>query len=274
MGAGSAALSWVDGKDSRLPAETQYGAGVSLDEVWRNVVGVQPAPAPLLVIASAVVAFAAVAIRPVWRVVRTVVTIPHEGGHAAIALATGRRLSGVRLHSDASGLTVSVGRPHGPGMIATALAGYPAPALTGLAGAWMLAAGHITALLWISILLLACLLIAIRNGFGVVSVLVTGGAFFLVSWYGSADTQAAFAYAFVWFLLIASVRPVADLQAGRRRGQGSDSDADQLARLTGVPGILWVLLFGLISLGALVSGAVLLWPYDLADLREALPLPF
>lgn len=274
MRAGSVALSWVDTSDSRLVPKPNTVAGVSLDEVWRNVVGTQPSPEPLLVVASAVVALAAVAVRPVWRMVRTVVTIPHEGGHAAVALITGRRLSGVRLHSDASGLTVSVGRPYGPGMIATALAGYPAPALTGLAGAWLLAAGHVTALLWISILLLACLLVAIRNGFGVLSIVVTGGAFFLVSWYGSVNTQAAFAYAFVWFLLIASVRPVMDLQAGRRRGQGSDSDADQLARLTGVPGLAWVLLFGLISLGALALGASLLWPYDLADLSEAVPLPF
>ena len=37
------------------------------------------------------------------------VTIAHEGGHAVAALLTGRRLRGIRLHSDTSGLTLSAG---------------------------------------------------------------------------------------------------------------------------------------------------------------------
>ena len=41
--------------------------------------------------------------------------------------ATGRRLAGIRLHSDTSGLTVSRGKPTGIGMILTAAAGYTAP---------------------------------------------------------------------------------------------------------------------------------------------------
>lgn len=65
----------------------------------------------------------------VWRTLRHVVTIVHEGGHAFIALAAGRQLSGIRLHSDTSGLTVSRGRPRGFGMIMTAAAGYTAPLL-------------------------------------------------------------------------------------------------------------------------------------------------
>ena len=39
----------------------------------------------------------------VWRVSRNAITIAHEGGHGLIALLTGRRLDGIRLHSDTSG---------------------------------------------------------------------------------------------------------------------------------------------------------------------------
>lgn len=46
-----------------------------------------------------------------WRLVRILTTVVHEAGHAVVAMLVGRRLQGIRLHSDTSGLTVSrVGR--------------------------------------------------------------------------------------------------------------------------------------------------------------------
>lgn len=83
-----------------------------------------------------------------YRLVRHLVTLVHEAGHALVAALAGRRLTGIRLHSDTSGVTVSRGRPHGPGMVATVLAGYPAPALVGLGGALVLGAGYAAGLLW------------------------------------------------------------------------------------------------------------------------------
>ena len=79
-------------------------------------------------------------------------------------------------------------------MIVTALAGYVTPPLLGLGAAGMLASGHITALLWLSILLLGAILLAIRNVYGVLSIVTTGAVIFVVSWYTSATVQAAFAY--------------------------------------------------------------------------------
>jgi hypothetical protein len=43
-------------------------------------------------------------------VARTVVTIVHEGGHALVALAAGRRVAGVRLYRSTAGETRSAGR--------------------------------------------------------------------------------------------------------------------------------------------------------------------
>lgn len=211
-------------------------------------------PAALAGAGSAALALLAILPHPVWRLSRNVVTIAHEGGHGLVALMTGRRLSSIRLHSDTSGLTVSSGKPTGLGMILTAAAGYTAPSLLGLGGAALLAAEHITALLWISIALLAGLLIMVRNAFGLLSVVLTGAAFFLISWYGGSELQAAFAYLGVWFLLLAGVRPVVELQGKRRRGGARDSDADQLARLTGIGALLWVTLFLVVALSCLLVG--------------------
>ncbi|GAU65364.1 hypothetical protein SSP35_01_07050 [Streptomyces sp. NBRC 110611] len=225
-----------------------------LTDIWDRVVGTQPAPSLWLVIATAVLALGAVVPRTVWRLSRNAVTIAHEGGHGLIALVTGRRLEGIRLHSDTSGLTVSRGRPTGLGMVLTAAAGYLAPSLLGLAGAALLAAGHITALLWGATALLLAMLVMIRNAYGVLTIVLTGAAFVLVSWLTTAEVQAAFGYAVVWFLLLGGVRPPFELQGKRRHGAAQDSDPDQLARLTNVPAAVWLGFFHVVTLCSLIGG--------------------
>ncbi|KWV33899.1 M50 family metallopeptidase [Micromonospora rifamycinica] len=229
-----------------------------LGDLWDRLFSAQPDPPPLLVLLTALAALVVVAVRSSWRIARNAVTIAHEGGHALAALLTGRRLHGIRLHSDTSGLTLSAGHPTGPGMILTLLAGYVAPSLVGLVGAWLLGGNRITLLLWVAVALLLALLLLVRNVFGVLSLLVTGGVVLLVSWYASPQVQAAFAWTSVWFLLIGGVRPVFELRRMRSRGRMPESDADQLARLTPFPALLWVTVFGLVNLTALAVGAILL----------------
>ncbi|MFD8917087.1 M50 family metallopeptidase [Streptomyces sp. NPDC088147] len=226
----------------------------SIGDLWDRVFGTQPAPEEWLVIVTAVVALAAVVPRPLWRLSRNAITIAHEGGHGLIALVTGRRLDGIRLHSDTSGLTVSRGRPTGPGMILTAAAGYTAPPLLGLGGAWLLSAHHITLLLWLATALLLAMLVMIRNAYGALTVIVTGAAFLLISWLTEPDVQAAFAYTAVWFLLLGGVRPAFELQSKRRYGGAGDSDADQLGRLTHTAPAMWLFLFHAVSLCSLIGG--------------------
>jgi hypothetical protein len=227
-------------------------------DLWDKLLGAQPDPPGLLVVLTALAGLVAVAFRPVWRVARNAVTIAHEGGHALIALLTGRKLRGIRLEFDTSGLTLSAGRPSGPGMMFTLLAGYIAPSLIGVLGAWLLGGNRITLLLWLTVVLLLLMLINIRNLFGVLSVLITGAIVVIVSWYASAQVQAVFAYAGVWFLLFGGVRPVFELQSLRSRGRMPESDADQLAHVTRVPALFWVTVFLIVDLAALVVGAFLL----------------
>ncbi|MEV6813548.1 M50 family metallopeptidase [Micromonospora sp. NPDC051296] len=236
-----------------------------LTEFWDRLLGAQPDPPPLLVLLTGLVALLVVATRLPWRIARNAITIAHEGGHALVALLTGRKLRGIRLHSDTSGLTLSAGRPTGPGMVLTLLAGYLAPPLVGLGGAWLLAGNRITLLLWIAVALLLGMLVMIRNVFGVLSLLVTGGAVLAVSWYASPQVQAAFAWTGVWFLLLGGVRPVVELQRLRSRRGMPASDADQLAGITPLPAFFWVVLFGLVNLAVLVAGGLLLAGPPLAE---------
>ncbi|KUN02413.1 hypothetical protein AQI95_26705 [Streptomyces yokosukanensis] len=229
-------------------------AATSLTGLWDRLTGTQPDPALWVVIATLATALAVVSPHPLWRISRNAITIAHEGGHGLVALLTGRQLTGIRLHSDTSGLTVSRGKPYGLGMILTAAAGYTAPSLLGLGGAALLAAGRITLLLWVATALLVAMLVMIRNAYGVLTVVLAGGAFLLVSWLAGAQVQAAFAYAVVWFLLLGGVRPPFELQMKRSRGGAGDSDADQLSRLTHVPAGLWLFLFHAVTLCSLIGG--------------------
>jgi hypothetical protein len=232
-----------------------FGAvGDVLGQIWTNATTPVDPPAQTVVLTMCAVAFLIVAVRPVWVITRHVITIAHEGAHGFAALITGRKLEGIRLHSDTSGLTVSRGAPRGFGMVLTAFAGYVGPGLVGLGAAWLLSKGYAVGLLWLLVALLALLLLQIRNWFGLWSVLVSGGLLVFVSWTLDPQVQSAVAYAVTWFLLLGAVRPVLELQVQRARGRARTSDADQLARLTGVAGLLWVGVFLAVTVGSLVLG--------------------
>jgi Peptidase M50B-like len=231
-----------------------------LARLWGRVSGSQPLPPAWVIGLTALVALVVVVNTESWRVTGKVITIAHEGGHALVSVLSGRRLDGIRLHADSSGVTYSRGKRAGPGLVLTAAAGYVMPSLLGAGAAALLAARHLTAMLWLALVLLAATFLAVRNLFGALAVLVTAGAVFAVSYYATPAVQAGFAYLAVWFLLFGAIRPVLELARGRRRRWARGSDADQLARLTGAPAGLWITLFVLVAFAALIAGAALIAP--------------
>jgi hypothetical protein len=240
---------------------------------WDRLVGAQAAPQGWVVAASAAVALVIVGSPRAWRLTRIAITIAHESGHAAASLLSGRRLDGIRLHHDTSGETISRGKRNGPGIIVTAMAGYVTPPLLGVGAAALLAAHRVNLLLSLFLLLLAATLVMVRNWYGALAVLVTGGALFAVIWLAGPVLRAAFACAAAWFLLFGGVRPVMELARTRTRpvrvpvgrrlavGRPGNSDADQLAVLTRVPAGVWVAFFALVAIAALAAGARLLIPW-------------
>ena len=92
-----------------------------------------------------------------------------------------------------------------------------------------------------------------------VVVLVTGVGVGALSWLATGTVISIAAYLMVWGLLFIAPRAVVDLQRSRRRKRGrSDSDADQLARLTRMPAGLWVGIFWLLTAACLAAGGWLL----------------
>lgn len=211
-----------------------------------------------IAIVAGVVAVAVVLFRRTWRLARGVVTIVHEAGHAVVAVLAGRRLRSIRLHSDTSGVTVSRGKRTGPGMVLTTIAGYPAPSMLGLAFAGLVSAEQLGAVLGIAAALLLGVLVMVRNGYGIFAVVVSAAVLAGVGLLAGPGLQAVFVYVLTWFLLLGGIRPVIELHAKRRHGAARDSDADQLARLTGVPATIWLLVLGVLTVTCLVVGGMLL----------------
>ena len=158
----------------------------SLSQLWHEAITAEPLPPRLLVLGTAAAALILVGWRRAWPLSRIVVTIAHEGGHALVALAVGRRLDGVRVHRSTAGLTVSAGNASGPGIVATAAAGYLAPPFLGLGAAALLATGHLVAALLLTLVLLAALTLMVRNAYGILATVTVAAAVALVTWRGSS----------------------------------------------------------------------------------------
>jgi Peptidase M50B-like len=98
-----------------------------LDRLWERISSVQPLPPAWVVGVTGLAALLVVLNAGSWRLAGKVITIAHEGGHALVSVLSGRRLEGIRLHADNSGVTYSRGRRRGPGLVLTASAGYVTP---------------------------------------------------------------------------------------------------------------------------------------------------
>ena len=104
----------------------------------------------------------------------------------------------------------------------------------------------------------AAFLEVVNDALGSVGVIVAAAVVVAVSWWANPEAKVALAHLGTWFLLFGAPRAVVELQSVRRRGRGHESDADQLARLTRIPGGLWVALFAIVTGGGAALGVLLL----------------
>ncbi|MFC0531773.1 M50 family metallopeptidase [Phytohabitans kaempferiae] len=188
-----------------------------------------------------------------WPVTRYLITIAHEGSHALFGSVTGGTVDSVTVNADSTGLTgIFTSRPFIP-----ALAGYVGPSLFGIVGAMMLAAGaRPDAVLWVAVVLLAVILLQMRNAFGVLAVVVAGFFLVMLVHNASPDLRAVCAYTLVWFLLLGGF--FSALQ-WNRRSVGWSSDAGILRELTRLPMGFWGILWWLLTLAALIYGGGILF---------------
>lgn len=209
---------------------------------------------PAMAAASLALALALVLPRRIWRWARLGVTAVHESGHAIVALLVGRKVTAIHLRPDSSGVTIH----YGPGgwlrRMMTAGAGYPAPGLLGLVGAWLVE--HHQLQLWLVVLLVlgvVNVVVWIRNAFGllVMTAWVVGFVWLIAR--GTAGIDALVGAVAVWLLVLGGLRAAMELPRAP-----APSDAADMGRLVHLPSGLFKAGFVLAGGAAVVAVAGLL----------------
>ena len=214
------------------------------EQVWSRVVpeqGVALSGTPVLVVLVA--ALVAVAVEPVWRVVRPGVTLVHELGHAGVGMLCGRRFTGFVLRGDMSGHAVTVGPARGLGRVLTTWAGYPAPGVVGALAVWLAVRGWSAPVLTGILAVLVTSALRVRSGLTALVVavaLVGAGALW---WAGSPQLQAQVVVGVALVLIVGAWRHLGAVVAAKERAV---SDPGVLARLTRLPRAVWNATFALV----------------------------
>lgn len=204
---------------------------------------------------TAVVAF--VGAVPLWRYTTNAITIAHEGGHAVFGWLFGSAVKHVKIFHAGSGEMLP-GSENAVSKFVSLVAGYLGPSIFGFAGVQLLVHDFDPrSVLLLSLAFLAGVLIMVRNLFGVFVILAVGAILWVVAIRSTEAVQLVFAHIWVWFLLMGGARQVPEL-FWVIHGGDETNDAAQLQGQTRIGDVVWLFLFWLLSLGALVYGGALL----------------
>lgn len=214
--------------------------------------------------AAVVIALGCVTVPWLWRVLRIVVTLVHELGHAFVGVLCGRRFTGFVVRSDMSGEAVTVGKPSGAGLVWTTAAGYPAPAIFGLLLTAAAMSGWAPVVLTVVLVVLLISLIRIRSLLTALVMLAVMAGVAALWWWRSDAVQAEVLLGLGAFLLFGAWRQWANVA----RSANSGSDPARLAALTHLPRVVWLGLFFLV-ITACTAGAA----WVVLDALPAVPWP-
>lgn len=227
-----------------------------LPQLWQRIVdGFVRSSAPEIsvvgLVAIVVVAAALSVPRRSWRVFGLFVTVVHELGHAAAALLTLQRVTGITLRLDHSGTTTSMGR-RGWRAAFTTFWGYPVPAVVGAVLVWSAAYGWASAALSVGALVLVAALLLIRNAQGVLILGGSAAASLALVWFGGAASAGYACLVLGIALLVGSLRDwVKVVRVHVRRRDLGSSDAYLLQSATRIPSPVWLGSFVLVIGAAL-----------------------
>jgi Peptidase M50B-like len=211
-----------------------------------------------LVLAAFLAGCAITAIPQVWPKLRHLVTIVHEAGHAIVGVLAGRKLAGIRLHSDTSGVTATSGRTGGIGLMLTMMAGYMFPPVVSAAYVWAVRSGYAGTAALVTFGALVLVLVFTRNLYGFGLVTFAGAVLLAFLWWGPPGWIGPGLVIVAGVLVAGGVRTILDARLHRRSGLDG-SDASALAASTIIPAVAWEWLFLLwgvaVPVGAWFVGA-------------------
>ena len=195
-----------------------------------------------------------------------VLSTAHEGGHMVLAVLTFRGFRSWRIIGTGNAATTLVDGSWGVGDFLVRLAGYLAPPLLGLGGAYLLADGNAWGILVIAAILFFGAFLYAREGLANVATAAALAGVLILLWRGSTFLQLTVAAGLVWLMLLGGV--VDAVTMGRTGG----ADAAVMARRTWIPALVWQAFWVTVALVCLYAGGRLLlvgdawpdgvWPFD------------
>jgi hypothetical protein len=233
---------------------TGAGHDVSAEDTMLSMAGElqKPLPAPEVVLIG-LLATIVVLVRTLWEIANHAETVVHEGAHVVAGILTGRKILGVTIEANGGGATDMVPKS-GAGYGVAAFVGYIGASAAGLIAAGLISTGRTVAVLWLGLVLCAVMLLAARNLFGRIVILICGALLYLVERYGTAGVDTVVAYGVTWFLLISGTRVAFGIVARPR----DVADAGILAAMTFLWRWVWCLLWLAGTIAALIVGGAIL----------------
>jgi hypothetical protein len=212
----------------------------------------KPLPASQVILIG-LLAASLVFVQELWQIVMPFETVVHESAHVLAGILTGRTILSVKIEEAGGGETNIKGKS-GPGLAVFFFVGYIGPSAAGLIAALLISTGRMYAVLWLGLVLVAVMLLAVRNFFGALAIITSGVLLYLVARYGTTAVERAAAYFVAWFLLISGTK----LAFGNIRRPKKITDAEKLANMTYVWEWVWCWLWLALAIAALAVGGRIL----------------
>lgn len=170
-------------------------------------------------------------------------TFIHENGHAIIALLTRGKIQKIELFADTSGSTITLTN-NKISQFLTSLAGYPASAGAAFLLYFLLnQQQELTILICISVLIAINLLLFVRNTYGIIWLISFGGLLYFLFYLDDPMAMRTAVTFFAGILFWGSLLSPARLIAIAWQAPAHAGDATNLNKLTGIPSLLWSILF-------------------------------
>lgn len=179
----------------------------------------------------------------IGKYLRVVNTLVHESGHAFAALITSGEVYTVELFSDTSGTAVTKTKGKFSQFL-VAIAGYPFGSAFSFLLFYIISRGEYRIVLYI----LACfailnLIFYVRNTYGIFWLITFTAIIFIVNFYGGEFFQYAFTAWLSGIMLFEALYSSVELVIIANKRSKSAGDAYNLKQLTGIPTMIWALLF-------------------------------
>lgn len=170
-------------------------------------------------------------------------TALHEFGHALVALLTGGEVRRIELFNDTSGTTTTVSK-NKISAVLVSLAGYPFAASVAWLSFYLIQNGVSQGLvIGLSVLFFIMLLFWIRNGYGVLWVILFCGVNGFLIHFGESRYLEYAAMFYAVMVMMESVYSSIVLLVLSFRDGNKAGDATNLAKVTHIPAFFWALLF-------------------------------